>query len=66
VAGTWVREEEGVLQKLVISKTDASWYAPWELDQNEEDWKMMTESLRKNLQANNIRLEEDGEFLRVV
>jgi hypothetical protein len=26
----------------------------------------MTESLRKNLMANNIQLEEDGDFLRVV
>jgi hypothetical protein len=66
VAGTWVREEEGVLQKLVISKTDATWCGPWELGQNEEDWNKMTESLKKNLQASNIQLEEDGDFLRVI
>jgi hypothetical protein len=28
--------------------------------------KTMTESLRKNLMTNNIQLEEDGNFLRVV
>jgi hypothetical protein len=66
VAGTWVREEEGVLRKLVILKTDATWHGPWELGQNDEDWKMVTDSLKKSLQANNIRLDEDGEFLHVI
>jgi hypothetical protein len=61
-----VREEEGVLRKLVISKTDATWHGPWELGQNDEDWKMVTDSLKKSLQANNVWLEEDGEFLRVI
>jgi hypothetical protein len=65
VAGTWVREEEGVLRKLVISKTDATWHGPWELGQNDEDWKMVRDSLKKSLHANNVWLEEDGEFLRV-
>jgi hypothetical protein len=66
VAGTWVREEEGVLRELVISKTDATWHGPWELGQSDEDWKMVTESLTKNMQVSNVRLEEDGGFLRVI
>jgi hypothetical protein len=31
VVGTWMREEGGVLQKLVVSKTDATWLGPWEV-----------------------------------
>jgi hypothetical protein len=51
-----MREEGGVLQKLVVSKTDATWLGPWEVSQSGGDWKMITESLRKNLNANNIQL----------
>jgi hypothetical protein len=61
-----MREEGGVLQKLVVSKTDATWLGPWECSQSGGDWEMMTESPRKNLNANNIQMEEDGDFLRVV
>jgi hypothetical protein len=58
-----MREDGGVLQKLVVSKTDATWCGPWEVGQSDDDWKTMTESLRKNLMANNMQLEEDGDFL---
>jgi hypothetical protein len=66
VAGTWVREDEGVLRELVISKTDAIWHGPWVVGQSDEDSEMVTESLKKNMQASNVRLEEDGDFLRVI
>jgi hypothetical protein len=49
-----MREEGGVLQKLVVSRTDATWCGPWEIGQNDDDWKKMTESLKKNLKVNNI------------
>jgi hypothetical protein len=49
-----MREDGGVLQKLVVSKTDATWCGPWEVGQSDDDWKTMTESLRKNLMVNNM------------
>jgi hypothetical protein len=61
-----MREEEGLLQKMVVSKTDATWIGPWECSQSGGDWEMMTESLMRNLNANNIQMEDDGDFLRVV
>jgi hypothetical protein len=66
VAGTWVREDEGVLRELVISKTDATWHGPWVVGQSDEDWEKVMESLKKNMQASNVRLEEDGDCLRVI
>jgi hypothetical protein len=30
VAETWMREKGGVLQELVVAKTDATWLGPWE------------------------------------
>jgi hypothetical protein len=66
LAGTWMREEGGVVQQLVVSKTDAIWLGPWEFSQSGGDWATMTESLVKNLTANNMQVDDDGDFLRVV
>jgi hypothetical protein len=56
---TWMREEGGVLQKLIVSKTDATWLGPWECSQISGDWEIMTESLVRNLNANNIPVEDE-------
>jgi hypothetical protein len=37
VARTWMREEGGVVQKLVVTKTDATWLGPWECSQSGGD-----------------------------
>jgi hypothetical protein len=66
LAGTWMREEGGVVQQLVVSKTNATWLGPWEFNQSGGDWETMTGSLVKNLTANNVQVEDDGDFLRVV
>jgi hypothetical protein len=49
-----------------MSKTDATWLGPWEFSQSGGDWATMTESLVKNLIANNMQVDDDGDFLRVV
>jgi hypothetical protein len=61
-----MREEDGVVQQLVVSKTNAAWLGPWEFCQSGGDWETMTGSLKKNLTANKMQVEEDGDFLRVV
>jgi hypothetical protein len=66
LAGTWMREEDGVVQQLVVSKTNAAWLGPWEFSQSGGDWETMTGSLMKNLAANKMQVEGDGDFLRVV
>jgi hypothetical protein len=38
----------------------------WALGVSGGDWEMMTESLVKNMNTNNIQVEDDGNFLRVV
>jgi hypothetical protein len=52
-----MREEGGVVQQLVVSKTDATWLGPWEFSQSGGDWATMTESLVKNLKGHGCRLE---------
>jgi hypothetical protein len=66
LAGTWMREEDGVMQQLVVSKTNAAWLGPWEFSRSGGDWETMTGSLMKNLTANKLQVEDDGDFLRVV
>jgi hypothetical protein len=61
-----MREEDGVVQQLVVSKTNAAWLGPWEFSQSGGDWETMTGSLKKNLTANQMQFEDDGDFLRVV
>jgi hypothetical protein len=61
-----VREVDGVLRQLVVSKLDATWCGPWEYSGNDGDWKQTIGSLERNLNANDIQLEGDGEFPRVV
>jgi hypothetical protein len=54
------------MHQLVVSKLDATWSGPWEVSNDGEDWKLTTGSLTKNLNANELQLEEDGEILRVI
>jgi hypothetical protein len=61
-----MREEGGVVQQLIVSKTDATWLGPWEYSLSGGDWATMTKSLVKNLTANNMQMDDDGDFLRVV
>jgi hypothetical protein len=51
---------------LVVSKTSATWLGPWEFSQRGGDWETMSGSLMKNLTANKMQVEDDGDFLRVV
>jgi hypothetical protein len=39
-----MREEGEMSQKLVVSRTDATWCGPWEIGQNDDDWKKMATS----------------------
>jgi hypothetical protein len=66
LAGTWMRKEGGVLRQLVVSKLDATWSGPWEFCESQAGWVQSMDSLSKNLKLNELSLEKDGEFLRVV
>jgi hypothetical protein len=66
LAGTWMRDEGGVLRQLVVLKLNATWTGPWEFCESQDGWEQSTDSLTRNLKMNEISLEKDGEFLRVV
>jgi hypothetical protein len=50
----------------VVSKLDATWTGPWDFCESQDGWEQSTDSLARNLKMNEISLEKDGEFLRVV
>jgi hypothetical protein len=50
----------------VVSKLDATWSGPWEFCESQAGWVQSMDSLSKNLKLNELSLEKDGEFLRVV
>jgi hypothetical protein len=54
------------MQQLVVSKINAEWLGPWEFSRSGGDWETMTGSLMKNLTANKMQVDDDGDFLRVV
>jgi hypothetical protein len=67
MAGTWMRKVDGKIHQLVVKKLEATWSGPWMYNEDTDDWEATTSSLAKNLNANSLALEDDGEgMLRVV
>jgi hypothetical protein len=67
MAGTWMRKVDGKIHQLVVKKLEATWSGPWMYNEDTDDWEATTTSLAKNLNANSLALEDDGEgMLRVV
>jgi hypothetical protein len=67
MAGTWMRKVDGKLHQIVVKRLEATWSGPWMYNEDTDDWEATTSSLAKNLNANSLALEDDGEgMLRVV
>jgi hypothetical protein len=62
-----MRKVDGKIHQIVVKKLEATWRGPWTSIEDTDDWEATTSSLAKNLNANSLALEDDGEgMLRVV
>jgi hypothetical protein len=61
MARTWVKKVDGKIHQLVVKKVEATWSGPWIYNEDTDDWEATTSSLAKNLNANALALEDDGE-----
>jgi hypothetical protein len=62
-----MRKVDGKIHQIVVKKLEATWSGPWMYNEDIDDWEATTSSLAKNLNANSLALEDDGEgMLRVV
>jgi hypothetical protein len=61
VAGTWMRKVDDKIYEIVVKQLEATWSGPWMYNEDTDDWEATTSSLAKNLNANSLALEDDGE-----